>query len=265
MEERKLQLGDVQETALIPLSNRATETLRKKPRVRDIKAVEIIKELNIETSKFDKTITHESVIARTIMFDNAVRSFIKSYPDALCLNFGCGLDDRFSRVDNGHILWYDIDLEDSIAVRGKIFENTDRRKMLAGSVLETEWHKSISEAGDEARRALVIAEGLFMYFSKEDNQKILKNIVLLTPHGTLVAELMRPSMMDEKKHNTVKETNAKFGWGTTSGHEFEQLAPKMKLVSERSFSEQMMKSTLLSRIIGLVSMKINNRIAIFEW
>lgn len=78
MEERKLQLGDVQETALIPLSNRATETLRKKPRLRDSKAVEIIRELNIETSKFDKTITHESVIARTIMFDNAVKSFIKN-------------------------------------------------------------------------------------------------------------------------------------------------------------------------------------------
>ena len=39
MEERKLQLGDVQETALIPLSTRATETLRKNPRVRDPKAV----------------------------------------------------------------------------------------------------------------------------------------------------------------------------------------------------------------------------------
>ncbi|MCD7812087.1 MAG: hypothetical protein LUG91_09620 [Ruminococcus sp.] len=62
MDERKLQLGDVQETALIPLSNRATETLRKKPRVQDPKAVQVIKELNIETSKFDKTITHESAI-----------------------------------------------------------------------------------------------------------------------------------------------------------------------------------------------------------
>lgn len=265
MEERKLKLGDVQETALIPLSNRATETLRKNPRVRDSKSVQIIRELNIETSKFDKTITHECVIARTIMFDNAVNSFIKKYPDAVCFNIGCGLDDRFSRVDNGHILWYDIDLEDSIAVRSKIFENTNRRKMLVGNVLETEWHKSIFKSDNDKRRVLVIAEGLLMYFSKEDNQKILENIVSIAPQGTLVVEMMRPSMMDEKKHDTVKETNAKFGWGTTSGHEFEQLEPKMKLVSERSFSKQMMKSTPLSRIIGLVSMKINNRIAIFEW
>lgn len=265
MEEKTLQLGDVQETALIPLSNRATETLRKNPRVRDPKAAQVISELGIATKKYDKTITHECVIARTIMFDNGVKSFIKRYPNALCLNIGCGLDDRFNRVDNGHILWYDIDLEDSIAVRSKIFENTDRRKMIVGSVLETEWYKHIFDSEDEARKVLVIAEGLLMYFSKEDNQKILKNIVSLSPHGTFIVEMMLPSMMDEKKRDTVKETNAKFGWGTTSGHEFEQIEPRMKLISEHSFSEQMMKSTLISRIIGLVSMKINNRIAVFEW
>ncbi|MCD7808602.1 MAG: class I SAM-dependent methyltransferase [Erysipelotrichaceae bacterium] len=262
---KKLKLGDVQETALIPLSNRATETLRKNPRVRDPKAVQVINELCITTKKYDKTITHECVIARTIMFDDTVKSFIERYPNALCLNIGCGLDDRFNRVDNGHILWYDIDLKDSIAVRNKIFENTDRRKMVVGSVLETEWYKHIFDSDNEARKVLVIAEGLLIYFSKEDNQKILKNIVSLSPHGTFIVEMMRPSTMDEKKHDTVKETNAKFGWGTTSGHEFEQLEPKMKLVSEHSFSEQMMKSTLISRIIGLVSKKINNRIAIFEW
>ena len=150
-------------------------------------------------------------------------------------------------------------------MRGKIFENTDRRKMLVGNVLETEWHKNIFELENDTRKVLVIAEGLLMYFSKEDNQKILKNIVSIATHGTLAVEMMRSSMMDEKKHDTVKETNAKFGWGTTLGHEFEQLEPKIKLVSEHSFSEQMMKSTLLSRVIGLVSMKINNRIAIFEW
>ncbi len=203
------------------------------------------------------------MIARTIMFDDIVKSFIERYPNALCLNIGCGLDARFNRADNGHILWYDIDLEDTIAVRSKIFENTNRRKMVVGSVLDTEWYKHISE--NEARKVLVIAEGLLMYFSKEDNQKILNNIVSLSPHGTFVVEMMRPSMMDEKKHDTVKETNAKFGWGTTSGHEFEQLEPKIKLISEHSFSEQMMKSTLINRIIGLVSKKINNRIAVFEW
>ncbi len=41
---------------LIPLSNRATETLRKRPRVRDPKAVQVINELGIATKKYDKTL-----------------------------------------------------------------------------------------------------------------------------------------------------------------------------------------------------------------
>jgi O-methyltransferase involved in polyketide biosynthesis len=32
---------------------------------------------------------------------------------------GCGLDNRFERVDNGKIRWFDVDLPGSIAVRKK--------------------------------------------------------------------------------------------------------------------------------------------------
>ena len=72
-------------------------------------------------------------------------------------------------------------------------------------------------------------------------------------------------MMDEKKHDTVKHTGAKFGWGTKSGKEFEALEPKLRLVSEHSFSGQMKKSTLVSRIMGVPTAKINNRLAVFRW
>ena len=99
--EIKLQLGDVETTALIPLSNRASETLRKNPRIRDEKAVEIIRELAVDTKNYDKLVTHECVIARTIMFDDAVKKLTDKYPDAVFLNLGCGLDNRFVRVDNG--------------------------------------------------------------------------------------------------------------------------------------------------------------------
>ena len=38
------------------------------------------------------------------MFDRALKSYLQQYPDAVCVNLGCGLDSRFSRVDNGSIL-----------------------------------------------------------------------------------------------------------------------------------------------------------------
>ena len=68
-----LQLGDVQETALIPLAIRANETKRKNARIHDEKAVEIIDTLGIDTKNLDKYISHEGVVARTILFDEAVK------------------------------------------------------------------------------------------------------------------------------------------------------------------------------------------------
>lgn len=141
-----LQLGDVGVTALIPLSNRASETLRKHPRVKDEKAVEIIKMLKIDTKDYDKMVTHECVIARTIMFDNAVEKLLKKYPDAVCVNMGCGLDNRFQRVDNGRITWFDVDLPDSIGIRKRVYEETERRRMIGASVIDTDWIEVVKTA-----------------------------------------------------------------------------------------------------------------------
>ena len=85
------------------------------------------------------------------------------------------------------------------------------------------------------------------------------------PYGYLLVELMHQFMMNEKKHDTVKNTNAKFGWGTDSGKEFEELDERLHLVSEHSFAKQLIRSTLISKIIGLASFKINNRLAVFRW
>ena len=68
-----LQLGNVQETALIPLAIRANETKRENARIHDEKAVEIIDTLGINTKALDKFFSHEGVVARTVLFDRAVK------------------------------------------------------------------------------------------------------------------------------------------------------------------------------------------------
>lgn len=56
---------------------------------------------------------------------------------------GCGLDDRFERVDNGRIVWFDVDLPDSAEVRKKVYEESDRRRMIAGSVTGKDWISAV--------------------------------------------------------------------------------------------------------------------------
>ncbi|MCD7998781.1 MAG: hypothetical protein LUH21_16280 [Clostridiales bacterium] len=71
------KLGAIQETMMIPLAIKANETLRPNARINDEKAVEIIRQLNVHTDKYDKFMSHEGVVARTIMFDRALNGYLK--------------------------------------------------------------------------------------------------------------------------------------------------------------------------------------------
>ncbi len=88
----ELKFGDIQETALITLAIRASETARPNPRIRDPKAKEIIDTLGVDVSKFDPFMSHEGVVARTIMYCDELKRLLKKYPDAVCINLGCGFD-----------------------------------------------------------------------------------------------------------------------------------------------------------------------------
>lgn len=259
--DTKLHLGDVQETALIPLAIRANETERKTARIHDNKAVAIIRKLDVDTEKLDRFFSHEGVIARTVIFDETVKKLLRKYPDAVCVNIGCGLDDRFTRVDNGKVRWFNVDLADSIEMRKNFFHEAEREHMLAADILRAGWTGQIPKN----KVVIVIAEGLFMYFSKEQVKTVLNSITGSFDRGFLLAELMHPKMMNEKKHDTVKNTGAKFGWGTVTGRELLPLDAKLTLINERSFWEEMKKYSLIGKIGSVVAGKLNNRLAVYRW
>ncbi len=83
--------------------------------------------------------------------------------------------------------------------------------------------------------------------------------------GFLLAELMHPKMMNEKRHDTVKNTNAKFGWGTVTGRALLPLDAKLTLINERSFWEEMKKYSLIGKIGSVIAGKLNNRLAVYRW
>lgn len=259
----KPELGAVQETMLIPLVIKANETMRSHARIRDPKAVEILRSLQIDGEKYDKFMSHEGVVARTIMFDNMVKLYLERYPDAVCINLGCGLDARFGRVDNGRILWYDIDLPDTVFVRKQFFEDTDRVHTIAWSILEPDWTDMI----EKGRKIILIAEGLFMYFSREQLQTLLSVLKNAFGEFILLAELMSPlAAKGSRHHDTVKNTNASFCWGTKNGHELEPLCSGLKLVREDSFNVVMkhysLRGWLFATIPGIRN--LNDRLAVYE-
>ncbi len=259
-----LKFGDIQETALVTLAIRASETARPNPRIVDEKAAEIISALGVDVSKYDPFLSHEGVVARTIMFADTLRGLIAQHPDALCVNLGCGFDDKFSQVDNGKIEWYDVDLPDQIIVRRKVFEDRPRCTMLDGNAFEGAWTVTLPH---DRSANIIVMEGVLEYFTKEQTATCLHMLCDCFEHGYLVAEMNSMFMVKHsKQHDAIKNTNATFKWGTDSGAEFVELEPRLTLLSEHSYNEEMRKHTLRGRLFAATLGKnVNNRIAVFSW
>ena len=76
---------------------------------------------------------------------------------------------------------------------------------------------------------------------------------------------MRVEEKNSKHHDAVKYTNASFGWGIKSGKEYLELEPRMKLVSEKNYNEEMKKYSIRGKLFAIIGKNINNRLAVFKW
>ena len=263
----ELKLGDVQTTALIPLAIKASESMRPNARFKDRMAVEIIKALNIDTRKYDRFLSHEGVVARTIMLDRQLKEIIRQNPKAVIVNIGAGFDNRFERVDNGKIRWFDIDLPDSIAARRKAFPEQDRVKMIAGNALDNSWCAEVCKVLEPSSRPVFIAEGLFMYLTLDQIRTFLNVLKENFPGGGMLIAEQNSKLMqrNEKHHDTVKNTKAHFMSGTDSAQEIADLTDGIRLIEEHSFNEEMRKHSIRGKLFALLLPKLNDRWATFEW
>ncbi len=96
-------------------------------------------------------------------------------------------------------------------------------------------------------------------------QSLLDGITGEFDKGFLLAELMHPKMMNEKMHDTVKRTNAKFGWETTSDEELCVLDSKLTLIKETSFWEAAKKYSVFDKLGSVLAKNLNNRLAVYKW
>jgi len=80
-------------------------------------------------------------------------------------NIGAGLDTRNYRLGRhaAEATWYELDVPESIELRRRFFQESERYRFLASSMFEASW---MDDVMDKGRPVLVIAEGLFMYFDE---------------------------------------------------------------------------------------------------
>ncbi len=116
------ELSGLAETLLIPLAFRALEATEPRPIVLDRTAGVIVDKLGLDLSRFKRLgIDRVFTMMRAREFDRCAREFLKDHPSGVVVEIGCGLDDRLSRVDNGRVEYYEMDLPEVMAMRARLF------------------------------------------------------------------------------------------------------------------------------------------------
>lgn len=224
------KLKGVPRTLLIPLRGRYLETKRPDGIIDDPKSVEIIDSIDHDFGKSELPWVGQMLIsARTHILDKVTRKFLKANPDGVIVNLGSGLDTRRHRVDNGRMLWYDLDLEEGINLRKKFFKQTERFKFIAKSVMDFSWVEDIAKG----RKTLFIAEGLLNYLSLDQVKKIVMAIKKHFPSSEFVFEAFsRLIRLSRYSNSHIKNALSMFNWTLHSGKSLEKWGSGIKFLKE---------------------------------
>ena len=130
-----------------------------------------------------------------------VEAYLKEHPKAAVVNLGCGLDDTFSKVDNGQCKGYNLDFPDVIRVRDDLLPAGERETNLGCDLNDFAWMDEI----DASNGAVFFAAGVFYYFKTADVQRLFSAMAARFPGGVLAfdscnergAKLMRKTWLKE--------------------------------------------------------------------
>ncbi len=246
-------LGDVSATSLITLFAHAQETQSADPVLSDPKAVEVAGELSARLAgSGDPLVRHllrgpldplqvVHIAIRAKRYDDYVRAFLAKAPAGVVVNIGCGLDSRFLRVDNGEVIFYDLDLPEVIALKAEFFQETDRYRFIAASVLDEAW---IPRVTAHEGPFLFVAEGVFMYLEPGAVQGLFGRLAEAFPGSELVCEVVNALWVREPLRTVMRfklrrqlhmGEDAVFRSGIRDGREPEEWHPGIRLLDEWSY------------------------------
>jgi len=216
-----LRLSPVEETLFIPLGARARHTRKRHPVLHDAKAVEVLDCVDIPVGKYDRDWGSVGMVFRTAVFDAWVQSFLDKYPQGTVVEIGTGLNTRFERVDNGVVRWFDLDLPDTIELRRRFFAETDRRRMLATSVLDEDW---MNEVGGCPGPYFFVSEGVLAYLAEDDVLHTLSRIIQRFPGSSIALDTYSNLIVQgEQRHAERVGIAARWGWTCDDPRSLESL------------------------------------------
>ena len=203
-----IEKNTVQETLIIPLLGRLVCSERFPQLFSDPEAKRICDSLDYDFAEKRKKMESPAglfgaleVAQRQYDLRCEVETYLKEHPKAAVVNLGCGLDDSFSKVDNGLCRGYNLDFADVIAVRSELLPAGERETNLACDLNDFSWMDEI----DGSLGAVFFAAGVFYYFKTEEIKALFAAMAERFPGAVLAfdscnergAKLMRRTWLKE--------------------------------------------------------------------
>lgn len=244
-DKQQVRLGVVQQTLFIPLAARARETRRKHPVLRDPKAVEMARSIDYDAARYGRGAGGSVTVLRTAIIDFWVRGFLAERPAGTVTEIGTGLNTRFERIDSGRVHWFDLDLPDTIDLRRAFFADTERRRMLAASVLDEDWLPAVAQSQGPYFFA---ADGVLAYLPEDQVTRTLTRIAERFP-GALIALDTYPRQSLDRQHKLAARKNiaARWAWACDDPRSLERFGLRVVESATITRPPRAMRSQLPAR------------------
>ena len=190
VERIAVELSGIPETLLWNLGRRAGAARTRRPLLKDPRAVEIVDRLDYDFGDASRGAGWHAV--RVATFDAAIRRFLARHPSGTVVALGEGLETQFWRVDNGRMRWLSVDLPAALELRHRLLPDGLRQRSHAGSVLEMDWLDQL----DPANPVLVTAQGLFVYFEREQVHELIAAMAQRLPGAALIFDVVPEKMRE---------------------------------------------------------------------
>jgi len=263
-----ININDISETACLPLQCHARDAESSSPVINDHCAVEMLDILKNYFSKSNKDLHKKlfqnkvrknlvnHIVLRAKKYDSYIKEFIEKYPHATVVNIGCGLDNRYERVDNGKIHFFDLDLPDIMNIKKQIIQEKVNYHQISQSVFEFDWIDRI-----ETEHVILVAEGVFMYCAEQDVKKLFLILQEKLDKPEIVFEVFNSKWLKgwRKKSMEFKlKKELKLGEGTTfkfgipDSDEIEHWHEGFRLIDDWSYFDSAELSSGFMRHFGKI-------------
>ena len=242
-----MMLTGASETLFIPLAGKA-----RVARYGDILEDEMARKIMAEVDYPFPRSRHQCYLdlymgIRAAILDQGARDFLARCPGGAVLHLGCGLDARVLRV-GGARHWVDVDLPEVMEIRRQFYQEKPGYRMLSADVRDPRWLDQASLPPETP--VLVVAEGLTMYLTEEENLALLRALSQRFPNMEYLFDAYSCSAVAwSKRTNPVNKMGAVIRWGLDDPHRIEQAVPGARHLSTQSFTGGEWQARIFSRWI----------------